>query len=178
MNFKFYTPTQIRTAPSPISREPGVYVICSRSCALKFFGPPRRSSLTVPEAYRPIYIGSAANLQRRIKNHVGSNSVVSSFRGSLGVLIGDELGLTAAAAELGGCIWFEEEERLSDWIDQNCVFGVIEDPNPLALESHLIRGERPPLNIEFLKSTPEARQLLQARAAVRAVSRVHIQMHI
>jgi hypothetical protein len=92
------------------------------------------------------------------------------------VLIGDELGLTAAAAELGGCIWFEEEGRLSDWIDQNCVFGVINDPNPLELESHLVRGERPPLNIEFLKGTPEARQLLQARAAVRAISRRNMKM--
>ena len=174
MHFQFYTPPQVRAHPSPVATVPGVYVIGSRSSALVPGTELGRSSIAMPDAYRAIYIGSAANLQRRIKCHVGSNSIVSSFRGSLGALIGQELGLTAMANELGGSIWFKEEMRLSEWIDQSCLIGITESPGPLALERRLVREEQPPLNIEFIRTTPAARNLIEARAAIRASARAAV----
>ncbi|WP_370650070.1 GIY-YIG nuclease family protein [Brevundimonas sp.] len=125
----------------------------------------------LPAGYFPLYIGSASNLQRRVRSHVGRSSVASSMRGSLGTILAEQIGLTPLASDVGADMWFAEEAVLSEWIDQHCVVGVREAANPLQLEKALVVTQRPPLNISFLKTTPLARCLIGARARVRAEAR-------
>lgn len=170
--FTFFRPSDGRRDPSPLPTAPGVYLFCSNNEWLaEELGSPTVAPSGVPTGYRPLYIGSAANLQRRIRSHVGRSSVASSMRGSLGTILAEQIGLTPLASDIGGDLWFAEEAILSGWIDRYCLVGVRETSNPLLLEKALVVAEKPPLNISFLKTTPLARRLIGARARVRAEAR-------
>ena len=170
--FTFFRPTDGRKDPSPLPAAPGVYLFCSNNRWLaEQLGSPNLASSGLPAGYHPLYIGSAANLQRRIRSHVGRSSVASSMRGSLGTLLAERIGLTPLASDIGGDLWFAEEAILSEWIDRYCLVGIRETASPLLLEKALVVSEKPPLNISFLKTTPLARRLISARASVRAEAR-------
>lgn len=170
--FTYYFPAEVREEPSPIPSQPGVYVFCANCEWLtNELGVAGLRRSGVPTGYQPLYIGSAANLQRRVRSHVGKSSVASSFRGSLGTLLAERLRLTPLASDLGGCLWFKEEEVLSRWIDRHCLIGVREESDPLQKEKGLVVAAKPPLNISFLGTTEPARRLAEARARVRHEAR-------
>lgn len=170
--FTFFRPSDGRQDPSPLPAAAGVYLFCSNNEWLgEELGWPTLASSKLPAGYHPLYIGSAANLQRRIRAHVGRSSLASSMRGSLGTILAKHIGLTPLASDFGGDLWFAEEATLSGWIDRYCLVGVREASNPLTLEKALVVSEKPPLNIAFLKTTPLARRLIGARASVRAEAR-------
>jgi len=170
--FTFFHPSDGRENPSPLPAAAGVYLFCSNNEWLaEELGSPTFASSELPAGYRPLYIGSAANLQRRIRSHVGRSSLASSMRGSLGTILAEQIGLTPLASDVGGDLWFAEEAILSGWIDRYCLVGVLKTSTPLQLERALVVSEEPPLNISFLKTTPLARRLISARASVRAEAR-------
>jgi hypothetical protein len=170
--FTFFRPSEGRQDPNPLPTAGGVYLFCSNNEWLaEKLGSPTFASSALPTGYHPLYIGSAANLQRRIRSHVGRSSVASSMRGSLGTILAEQIGLTPLASDVGGELWFAEEAILSGWIDRYCLVGVRETSSPLTLEKALVVSEKPPLNISYLKTTPLARRLIRARASVRAEAR-------
>jgi hypothetical protein len=167
--FTYFFPSDAREEPSPISATAGVYLFCSNNDWLaRELSAPQIDSHPLPAGYYPLYIGSASNLQRRVRCHVGRSSVASSMRGSLGTILAEQIGLTPLASDIGADMWFAEEAVLSAWIDRHCLVGVCEAANPLQLEKALVVSEKPPLNITFLKTTPLARHLIGVRASARA----------
>lgn len=118
-----------------------------------------------------LYVGRAANLYKRMRLHLRGPSAGSTFRASLGLVLQQRLGLQARAADVGGAIWFDQEDRLSEWISKHVTIEIIETADGLAREATLIRRLQPLLNIQMRHRRGSAMRLARARFALRQAHR-------
>lgn len=170
--FTYYKPPFIRARPESLPTAPGIYLVCTDDqVILDKLQIDEAACRAAPAGFKPLYVGSAVDLRRRVQCHVKNSSLASTLRGSLGALLLAQLELTPLAADIGGALWFKQEAILTEWIDQNCIIGVREDPLPLLSERGLIDELSTPLNISFRKASPGARYLMKARAAMRRSAR-------
>lgn len=119
----------------------------------------------------PLYVGRATSLYRRLRLHLTGPSAASTFRMSLGLMLDPRLKLEPQVADVGGAIWFAQEDVLSEWIANHVTVKYVETPEPAAIEAELIRRIEPPLNIQMRHRKPTAVRLARARAALRSTHR-------
>ena len=97
-----------------------------------------------------LYIGASADsLRRRIRCHLRDDTQASTFRQSLGALLAEPLSLEIKPVAYKKVFGFtpSSEARLTQWMGQHLLVGVLPAPKPLELERRTIRTEDPMLNI-------------------------------
>ncbi|MBF4622599.1 hypothetical protein ITJ39_15690 [Clavibacter sp. VKM Ac-2542] len=122
---------------------------------------------------KPAAAGSSSKsqLRARLASHAKKDASRSTLRLTLGVLLSDELGLTAGMQK-GRVTWGPVgEQALTAWMQQHARIGWVADDTPWLVEEELLRSVPLPLNISgkdgaFTQSLALRRQ--QARLIARA----------
>jgi hypothetical protein len=110
---------------------------------------------------------SAANLRKRLRNHLSGNARGSTLRLTLGSLLCDELELSPVPAS--GKLHFGVHEKVLDhWLDVHARVAWVEHPEPWTVEGDLVRELGVPLNRDHNQAHPAYSLVGAARAAVRA----------
>lgn len=172
--------SQVLGRPSVVPAAPGVY-------AWYFDELPRR----VPaigchrfDGHTLLYVGispkepgrdgrvSKQSLRTRVQYHYRGNAEGSTLRLTLGVLLGDELGIELRRVGSGTRMTFSDGERvLSEWMEQNARVAFLETPSAWLVESNLISELVLPLNLDQNAHSPFRAELSQIRSAARVRAR-------
>jgi hypothetical protein len=92
---------------------------------------------------------SSQTVRSRVKYHYRGNAEGSTLRLTLGVLLGDRLGIELRRVGSGTRRTFSSGEMLlSAWMAEHAWVSVVEDPEPWLIEDHLIRTLDLPLNLD------------------------------
>ncbi len=167
---RLWAPAEILAQPALVPREPGVY-------GWYFLQPPpgvpTAGCHRVGEAVL-LYVGIASQLQRRLKQHLGSDASRSTLRRSLGALLGDELGIHLQKIN-GRHRFGAGEAALSAWIAANARVVWQDDFKPAQLQRSLIHALALPLNVQhnlhpFRKTLSTLRKKARAAAQQRRVA--------
>lgn len=135
--------------PREIPSEPGNYIVVLRNGSML----PRTGDDVVMRDFdgqKVIYTGVSANLKKRIgHDHLKGHSSFSTFRISLGCLLGHKL-IHRNRIPDGKHFRFssEDEAALSEWIKNNLVFYYKPSPDYERLEEMLIERLNPPVNLD------------------------------
>lgn len=153
-----FTRDEVFSRPSPIPNSPGVYGwwfhtvptnIDTSDCV-------RRDGLTLLytgiSPKRPPTNGtlpSRQNLRQRITHHYSGDAEGSTLRKTLGVLLGDELGieLRRVGSSRRRTFGRRGEALLTDWMADNMLVSWVVHPQPWLLEKELIATFDLPLNL-------------------------------
>lgn len=134
----------------------GVYLVFGDNVANDLFGASTAERSV-------LYVGSSKNLRDRVQKHLSGPTAQSSLRVSLGLRLRQALGLRLTAGIRGWHIQFDPEMHLSAWIALHLRFAAIPCRDHLSVEKALISLLAPTLNINELRDTAAAQQLLQER---------------
>lgn len=107
-------------------------------------------------AWAMLYVGisparpsSKSNLAARLSQHLSLNAEGSTLRLTLGVLLGDRLGLNLRRVGSGKRLTFHcGEAKLSSWLDNHALVNVLGLSEPWRVEASVIDGFVLPLNLE------------------------------
>jgi len=106
-----------------------------------------------------------SSLNERIKNqHTNGNAEGSTLRFSLGCLLEDKLKIQLCQVEPKR---FDNEEKLTNWINENALIVWTLDDKPWLKEVDFIKKTSPPLNIQHNRQHPFCPSLIRIRAEAR-----------
>jgi hypothetical protein len=170
LKFAIHTITALTANPSLLPAGPGVYVaIFPRGNELLnrwgYFDQDSSAPLTVA-GHPVLYVGMTKilGIPHRIDNHARGDARVSTLRMTLGTLLRKELSLGAVTTPKKSYFHFGAgEERLTEWMSRNVLFGIRACDDPATLERHIIQDRVVPLNISDRRAHPFSRRLMSMR---------------
>ncbi|MGY4712760.1 nucleoside triphosphate pyrophosphohydrolase [Mycolicibacterium sp. CBM1] len=158
LNARYYGRDEVLHRPCPVPKRPGNYgwwfrrvpaLIDTTQCqtrdglVLLYTGisPSRPPSSGKPPSSQSLY--------HRIRYHYTGNAAGSTLRKTLGVLLGDELGIELRRVGSGTRLTFGPagEAALSAWMSANAIVSWVVQQEPWLLEEELIANLDVPLNI-------------------------------
>lgn len=168
-NYLLLSCAQARSQPELIPDLPGVYVFTLVDQAGLDAALARHEAVLEPLSLgvrRAVYFGSTQDsLRRRVKVHLAGDSVASTFRRSLGLLLAPELALRPVPVPAQRYFHFADpgEEVLTQWMCAHLNLAVRACADSKACERRLIQTQSPVLNIQYRQRTPMARRLTALR---------------
>jgi hypothetical protein len=161
---------------SPVPRSAGIYAWYFSAIP----APLDASDCHAVGGSRLLYVGiapksatSSSTLRTRILSHYGrANASGSTLRLTLGVLLGDELGIQLQPSGTRLTFGSVGEQRLSAWMAENARVCWHATPEPWAVEPLVIQQLDLPLNLEHNAGHAFQPRLTQLRAAARARARL------
>jgi len=115
---------------------------------------------------------SKQRLKDRILNHFRGNAEGSTLRLSLGVLLGEQLGIELRRVGRRKRMTFGDgEDALSEWMESNTSVGWVVHPRPWELEAVVISELSLPLNLDQNKDHQFHAVLTNARRQAKKVAR-------
>jgi hypothetical protein len=162
---KLYARDEILTRPSPVLKQPGIYAWYIRN--LPDIVPT--ADCHHHQELPLVYVGISKNLQKRLKQHLKGPTNSSTFRRTLGSLLVDELSLIPRMVGKNKFNFGRTEEKLSQWIAQNCAVVWVAHPTPREIELEILNSDLSiPLNVEGNKDHPFQFSLKALRRTLKA----------
>lgn len=178
---RVFTRAEVLKRPSPLPASAGVY-------AWYFTGAPPAvptAGSHATEHGRLLYVGispkapsrdglkqSRQNLRTRVRYHFRGNAAGSTLRLTLGSLLTDEIGIALRRVGSGQRLTFSAgEEDLSQWMAAHARVCWVETSEPWVLESHLLKTQALPLNLDQNKHSGSHELVRAARARQRTEAR-------
>jgi hypothetical protein len=148
---------------SRIPESPGVYFLFFRGgrrllAATSYFDLDGRPTRTV-RGHSHLYTGAAANLQRRLKQHMAQINGSSLRR----TLLAIELRCRAISRSGTPNCDVRGELTLTRWMQTNMLVGLRRTNNPFELEQSLLSDHPSPLNLTLRRRQGYARTLSELR---------------
>ncbi|WP_416965319.1 GIY-YIG nuclease family protein [Streptomyces sp. Agncl-13] len=152
-------PRTLSAAVSALPTTPGLYAWWAPPEVLAPFPGPLNSG---DSGWRLLYLGKASRLRSRIASNHLRDSGRSTLRRTLaGLLMATEGYRTTWTDRV--VLIPEDEQRLTDWMRQHLALTWSEQADPVPLETELIAGLRPPLNVAGARHGIPRDRVKQAR---------------
>ena len=130
------------------------------------------------DGYQLLYVGVAPassnsnnNLRKRLKDHMNGNAYGSTLRLSLGCLLSDELDIKLKKVGKSSVHFRENEEILSEWMQNNAFVTFEVCHEPWKIEDEAIKTINLPLNIKDNESSPFFQPLKDIRKKAKSFAR-------
>lgn len=173
---RLWSRTEVLCKESPVPRENGLYAwyfkdvphvpvedcVKSNGKVLLYSGI---SPSAPPKNGKP---PSKQNLWSRVRYHFRGNAEGSTLRLTLGVLLGLELRRVGSGTRM---TFANDEDTLSNWLEENAFVTWITDPEPWNLETKMIGTYSLPLNLAQNKSHPFHSKLSRLRSEAKEAAR-------
>lgn len=167
--YSIFSCASVRAQPDLVPDRAGVYVFTLADSEVLNEALARHDTVLEPLSLgvrRAVYFGSTDDsLRRRLKVHLTSDSVGSTFRRSLGLLLAPELSLHPVPVPTQRYFHFagRGEEVLTQWMCEHLNVAVRVCTDSKVCERRLIQSQSPILNIQHRHMTPMARRLTALR---------------
>jgi hypothetical protein len=120
----------------------------------------------------PVSPTSSATLRDRLAAHVTPDASRSTLRRSLGCVLGMSFEVKRLSKSRMHDGLGKDEERLSEWLEQNALISWVQHETPWELESYLIKKLVLPLNVDENERCEFACKLHERRKALFAKARL------
>jgi hypothetical protein len=168
--FQFHRASDLAPGLDELPNRPGVYVVLLRGGdrileSTRYFVYHDRLPYQ-REDFWHLYTGCGAEWGRRIRHHLTGNTVNSNLRFTLAAL--EHQARAIYRSGIGPWDSPLAPERLTSWLLQNTLVGVVECADPFTLEKAILEAEPSPLNIDQRRWDGFAQYLLEIRARARS----------